>query len=231
MNGKQVVLVVDDEPRIQRFIRTNLKVAGYEVALSGNAAEALDACERQEPDLVLLDLGLPDMDGLELFVQLRTITQAPVVILTARGTSVDKITGLDLGADDYMVKPFDVDELVARVRAVLRRSAKGPAGPAKSRLEVGPLTLDLASHEAHINGDPIHLTPTEFKLLAHLTTNAGKVVMHEDLLTHVWGPEYRDAVEYLRVTVLRIRQKLGERADLKQVIQTVPGVGYKLVQP
>jgi len=230
MTGKQVVLVIDDEPRIQRFIKANLKAAGYEVIPAGTGAEAIDACEQNDPDLILLDLGLPDMDGFDLFVRLRRLTETPVIILTARGGSPEKIRGLDLGADDYMVKPFDVDELLARVRAVLRRSQKSTVDPGKSLLEFGALTIDVARHELRVGGEPVHLTPTEFKLLAHLAVHAGKVIIHEELLSHVWGSEYREAVEYLRVTVLHIRQKLGNHPELKQLIQTVPGVGYKLAK-
>ncbi|MDF2627531.1 MAG: response regulator receiver [Symbiobacteriaceae bacterium] len=227
MTGRQVILVVDDEPRIQRFVRANLKAAGYDVLLAATAAEAIDACEQHDPDLLLLDLGLPDMDGMDLFVRLRSFSETPVIMLTARDSSPAKIRGLDLGADDYIVKPFDVDELLARIRAVLRRSIKG-GGNHNPVLEVGALKLDVAHYEAWAGDEPLHLTPTEFKLLAHLAAHAGKVVLHEDLLSHVWGPEYRDAVEYLRVTVLHIRQKLSGSADLKQMVQTVPGVGYKL---
>jgi two-component system, OmpR family, KDP operon response regulator KdpE len=221
---KQVILVVDDEPRILRFVRANLKAAGYEVVLAAAGAEAIDACEQHDPDLVLLDLGLPDMDGMDLFGRIRSFSEAPVIMLTARDSAPAKIKGLDLGADDYIVKPFDVDELLARIRAVLRRSQKA-GGQTSPVLEVGALRLDVARHGAWVGEEPLRLTPTEFRLLACLAAHAGKVVLHEDLLTHVWGPEYRDAVEYLRVTVLHIRQKLSGGS----VIQTVPGVGYKLV--
>ena len=225
------VLVIDDEPYILRFIRTNLRAAGYEVTLAGAAAEALAACEQQAPELILLDLGLPDMDGLDLFTRLRRLFDAPIIILTARGSSVDKVRGLDLGADDYIVKPFDVDELLARVRAVLRRVEKRDTLTAPSEYEIGPLTLNLARHEAWVHGEPVHLTPTEFKLLGHLAAHADKVILHGDLLSHVWGPEYRDSLEYLRVTVGRIRQKLGADQASRELIQTIPGVGYKLVRP
>ncbi|HYF90624.1 MAG TPA: response regulator transcription factor [Symbiobacteriaceae bacterium] len=228
---RQIVLIIDDEPRIQRFIRANLTAAGFEVALAGTAADAVNVCEQRDPDLILLDLGLPDMDGLELFQRLRGMTESPVVILTARGSAAEKVKGLDMGADDYIAKPFDVNELLARVRAVMRRSQKGAGGPAKARVDVGPLALDVARYEARLNGELVHLTPTEFKLLAYLATNADRVVLHEELLSHVWGPEYRGAVEYLRVTVLRIRQKLGDHPDVKQLIRNVVGIGYKLVRP
>ncbi|HEY3365566.1 MAG TPA: response regulator transcription factor [Symbiobacteriaceae bacterium] len=231
MATKPTVLVIDDEPRIQRFIRANLKAAGFEVVLAASGAEAINLCEQHDPALILLDLGLPDVDGMDLFAQLRRFTEAPVVIVTARGGSAEKVKGLDLGADDYLVKPFDVNELVARLRAVLRRAHKGSGGADRSRLEVGSLQLDAARYEARVGGEAVHLTPTEFKLLAYLAANVDKVVLHEELLSHVWGPEYRDAVEYLRVTVLRIRQKLGDHPEVRQLLQTVPGVGYKLVHP
>ncbi|MFZ5815139.1 MAG: response regulator transcription factor [Bacillota bacterium] len=224
---KQSILIVDDEPRIQRFIRANLRAAGYEVLLASTGGEAIAACEQQEPDLLLLDLGLPDIDGLEVFQRIRRFSRLPVIILTARSASSDKVQGLDLGADDYIIKPFDVDELVARVRAVLRRTANGPASPAPSSLTIGPLCIDVAAHEIRLEGEPVHFTPTEFKLLAYLAAHVDKVVLHEELLTHVWGPAYRDALEYLRVTIARIRQKLGDHPARHQ-LQTIPGVGYKL---
>lgn len=229
MTAKQIILTVDDEPRIQRFVRANLLAAGFEVILAGTACEGIRMCEQHDPDLILLDLGLPDMDGLDLFNQLRTFTESPVIILTARGGSAEKVKGLDLGADDYMVKPFDVDELLARVRAVLRRSQKSTASPSKGRVEVGSLRLELTRYETYVGDEPIRLTPTEFRLLASLAVHPNKVILHEDLLSQVWGPEYRDAVEYLRVTVGRIRQKLVDHPDVKEMIQTVPGVGYRLV--
>lgn len=226
--SKTKVLVVDDEVRIQRFVRANLRAEGFEVLLAATGTEAVDLCEQHNPGLVLLDLGLPDVDGLEVFRRLRAFTEVPVMMVTARGSSADKVKGLDLGADDYLVKPIDVDELMARVRTLLRRSQKNAGSAGQAIVEVGPLRLDIPRFQVWLQEEEIRLTPTEFKLLACLAMHAEKVVLHEDLLTQVWGFEYRDALEYLRVTVRRIRQKLGDDPSVRHLIQTIPGVGYKL---
>lgn len=217
------VLVVDDEPKILRLVGRNLQAEGYLPILAANGDEALRLAAREQPDLVLLDLRLPDIDGLEVCRQLRQFSQAPVIMLTARAREIDKLQGFKAGADDYITKPFSVREMLARIEAVLRRVKDGDAGDPVIR--IGRLTLDLDRRQALVNGDPVELTPTEYNLLSELMVNRGKVLTHEQLLRAVWGPEYVDSVDYLRVYVSHLRRKLGE-GNRDELITTVPGVGY-----
>ncbi|MGG1514748.1 response regulator transcription factor [Paenibacillus oryzisoli] len=230
MSGKRI-LIVDDEPKIIRFIAANLKSLQYETAACQSGAEALEQVDLFDPDLILLDLMMPGMDGFEVLRRLRSFSSVPVIMLTARSNSADKVQGLNLGADDYLTKPFSLDELFARVNAVLRRlDGRMPAPAAASELVVGPVTVQLAQRSVKVGGTLLKLTETEYNLFVLLLQNADKVMTHEQLLSEIWGSEYRDEVEYLRVTIARIRQKLKAHAGGQELIVTYPGVGYMAKQ-
>jgi two-component system KDP operon response regulator KdpE len=219
------VLVVDDEPAIRRFLRVALAAYGYQLfeATSGN--DALVAVVTQRPDIVILDLGLPDLDGIEVTRQVREWSQVPIVILSVRGQEGDKIAALDAGADDYVTKPFGVGELLARMRVALRR-AVGPA--AEPVFTVGELSVDLARRVVTLAGREVSLTPTEYDLLRALVTHAGKVITHGQLLRQVWGQGYDGELHLLRVNVSNLRRKLEPDAARPRYITTEPGVGYRL---
>lgn len=219
------VLVVDDEPQILRFLKPSLTAAGYEVITAATGAEALKAAATAAPAAILLDLGLPDMDGKDVISQLRIWSRVPIIVLSARDRESEKIAALDLGADDYVNKPFSIGELTARLRAALRHAAR-QAGE-EMRLQTGPLSVDIAAHAVTLEGKPIKLTPKEFDLLTILVRNAGRVVTHRQILASVWGPAHTEDVQYLRVLIGQLRQKLGGdvAADL---ILTEPGIGYRI---
>jgi two-component system, OmpR family, KDP operon response regulator KdpE len=225
------VLVVDDESPLREFVRRNLEVRGYRVRTASNGLEALAAFQTQPFDLVILDLMMPHLDGLEATRRIREKSLVPIVILTALGEEQDKVRAFELGADDYLTKPFGVDELLARVRAVLRRSAWSdmapPAEPA--RLARHGILLDLEGHQVTAGGRPVELTPIEFSLLYHLMLETGKVLTPRALLQRVWGPEYLEEVEYVRVYVGHLRRKLESRDHPGELIETVRGVGYRFV--
>jgi two-component system, OmpR family, KDP operon response regulator KdpE len=220
------ILVVDDEPQIQRFLKPSLTAAGYDVISAATGVEALKAAATGAPDLVLLDLGLPDMDGKDVIRQLRTWSKVPIVVLSARDREAEKIAALDLGADDYVNKPFGIGELMARVRTALRHAADNSGE--RTLLVSGPLAVDIAAHSVALGGVPIKLTPKEFDLLAILVRNAGRVVTHRQILTAVWGPAHTEDVQYLRVFVAQLRQKLEASPQDPQLILTEPGIGYRL---
>ena len=199
--------MVDDDVRMQRLLRANLERAGYVVSSTDNGAVALEDMELEPPDLVLLDVMMPLMDGLTCLARLREFSAVPVILLTAKGEERDKVRGLDLGADDYLTKPFGPAELLARVRAILRRRAP-TADAVPTTLTIGELTINLARRRVLRGSDEIRLTPTEYKLLYELATNRGRVLLHGELLARVWGPEYRDAVDYLWTYVRYLRNKL-----------------------
>ncbi len=224
------VLLVDDEQRILHFLSSKLKVSGYEVLTASNGTEALEQVQAQEPDLVVLDIVMPKMDGFETLKQLRTFSSVPVVILSARETDADKIRGLGLGADDYLAKPFSPDELVARIEAVRRRLAPAEKRKVRERLSLGDMTIDFKKHLVVVRGEEIRLTRIEWLLLSELAKNAGRLMLYEELLARVWGPEYRDDVQILRTWVSRLRNKL-ERSDGQALIRTVPKTGYIIDQP
>jgi two-component system KDP operon response regulator KdpE len=217
------VLVIDDEPQIHRFLRPALEASGYAVERADNAAEGLRLLATREPALVLLDLGLPDMDGQELLRRLRAGSTVPVVVLSARDRDAEKVEALDNGADDYVEKPFSVTELLARIRAALRH-ARGSA--ASEQFRAGSLELDMSRREVRVGGEPVQLSPREYNLLVVLARDAGRVITHRQLLTGVWGPAHVHDVQYLRVYVGHLRQKLGMAAGL---LATEPGVGYRLL--
>lgn len=223
------MLVVDDEPRMIRFIRMNLELEGYTVAEAGDGLQALQQVRDTLPDLVVLDVMMPRLDGFETLRLLREISSVPVIMLTARGDEDDRVRGLELGADDYVTKPFSPRELVSRVKAVLRRTEM-PAATSKGPLQIDDrLCIDFDRHEVLVEGQPVKLRPTEYRLLYHLVSNAGWVVPHEQLLAKVWGYEYRDETHYLRLYINYLRQKLEKDAHDPQYILTERGVGYRFV--
>lgn len=227
------ILVVDDEPDVVEALRIGFALQWREIDVlgAGDGETALDLIEREHPDIVLLDIGLPDMDGFEVLRQVRAFSDVPIVMLTARDDAMDKVKGLELGADDYVSKPFNHLELSARIRAVLRRlDMPGPASRAPS-FRSGDLEVDFAKQEARLRGERLDLTPTEYKLLYHLVRNAGHVLQHGTLLAKVWGREYVDEVDYLRVYVRRLRDKLGDDADDPRYIRTERGLGYRFLTP
>jgi two-component system KDP operon response regulator KdpE len=225
------ILVVDDEPDLIESVRLGFELQWREIELieSGTGEDALDRVEQDHPDIVLLDIGLPDIDGFEVLRRIRAFSDVPVVMLTARDDAMDKVKGLELGADDYITKPFNHLELMARVKAVLRRlSMPTPTSRAPS-FQAGDLEVDFAAHEARLRGERLDLTPTEYKLLYHLVRNAGHVLQHETLLAKVWGREYVDEVDYLRVYVRRLRDKLGDDPERPRYIRTERGLGYRFI--
>ena len=225
--GRPRVLVVDDEPQIHRFLGPALEAAGYEPLRAETAAEGLRLTAERSPALVLLDLGLPDMDGQQALPRLRSFSAVPVVVLSARDQEGEKVAALDAGADDYVEKPFALGELLARIRAALRRArAASEGGVPGPLLRIGPLELDLTRRSARVEGgEPLCLTPREGDLLAALAqAGAGRVIAQRQLLTAVWGPAHAKDAQYLRVYIGRLRQKLGAAAGL---IRTEPGVGYR----
>jgi two-component system KDP operon response regulator KdpE len=227
------ILVVDDEPDVVESIRIGFALQWREVDVLGATSGdvALDIVEREAPDLVLLDIGLPGQDGFEVLRDLRAFSDVPVVMLTARDDAMDKVKGLELGADDYVTKPFNHLELMARVRAVLRRhDMPAPASRAPS-FRSGDLEVDFARQEARLNGEHLDLTPTEYKLLYHLVRNAGHVLQHATLLAKVWGREYVDETDYVRVYIRRLREKLGDDPDNPRFIQTERRLGYRFLLP
>ena len=221
------ILVVDDELAIIKFLRANLEASGFETIASMDGAEALHAIERELPDLVILDIILPKMDGFEVCRRLREWSQIPVIMLSARGDEGDKVKCLELGADDYITKPFGVDELTARVRAVLRRTEAVGAVPTKPSFSSGDITINFAKRQVTVAGNEVRLTPTEYSLLQELAINVGKVLTYTHLLHRVWGPQYGSEREYLRVFIGRLRAKLEADSAMPRYIITVPGVGYR----
>jgi DNA-binding response OmpR family regulator len=225
------ILVVDDEERILNFLRSKLRASGYEVLTAGNGLEALEQAQAQEPDLIVLDLLMPKMDGFETLKELRSFSAVPVIILSAKGTDVDRIKGLGLGADDYLPKPFNPDELVARIEAVKRRLEPAEKRKTTDSLSFGDLTIDFKSRIVALGRQQKYLTRIEWLLLSELARNAGRLLTYEDLLSTVWGPEYRDDVQILRTWISRLRYKLESGPTAPRLIRTVPKVGYIIDQP
>jgi two-component system KDP operon response regulator KdpE len=223
-----LLLVVDDDPPVRRFLRAGLASAGYRLVEAVNGAEALAHAATRAPDLVLLDLGLPDLDGFEVVRRLREWTEVPVVVLTARGQDEDKIRALDAGADDYVTKPFSMGELLARVRVALRHRARREAGDDAGPVQAGNLVVDLARRVVTVAGEEAHLTPIEYRLLALLARHAGRVLTHEQILREVWGPGYASQHHYVRVYMAQLRAKLEQDPSRPKVLVTEPGVGYRL---
>jgi two-component system, OmpR family, KDP operon response regulator KdpE len=219
------VLVIDDEPQILRALRRSLEAQDYEVATAEGAEEGLALAAARTPNLVVLDLGLPDLDGTEVIRRLRSWTDVPVIVLSVREGRSDKIEALDAGADDFVTKPFDVEELLARMRAALRRTEADLTSEAE--LRYGDLQVDLARRLVRIDNDLVHLTPNEYGLLEAMVTNPGKLLTHQWLLRKVWGRGYGNESHYLHVYVRQLRQKLGDDAAMPRFIITEPGVGYR----
>jgi two-component system KDP operon response regulator KdpE len=221
------ILVVDDEPQIRRALRTSLEAHGYEVRTAANGTEAIEAAADASPDLMLLDLGLPDIDGRSVIERIRGFSEVPVIVVSVRDLQADKVAALDAGADDYVTKPFAMEELLARLRATLRRSH--PEDPAPPVRRVGDLEIDLSRRLVTLGAERIHLTKTEWGLLEALVTNPGKLLTHPWLLRRVWGPGYAEESHYLRVYVRALRRKLGDAAAAPRLILTEPGVGYRWI--
>jgi two-component system KDP operon response regulator KdpE len=224
MSTQPLVLVADDEQRITKLVSMALTDEGFRVVTASGGEEALAKAEEVRPDIVLLDIVMPDLDGIEVMRQIRERRSVPVILLTAKGSASDKAKGLDLGADDYIAKPFHLDELAARVRAVLRRASGASAVTGAVRFD--DIEIDLERRVVTRGGELVELSRTEWLLLQHLAANAGKVVLHTELLTKVWGPEYRDDLQYLRVWVSRVRRKLGAKPGEAGRIRTFQGIGY-----
>jgi two-component system KDP operon response regulator KdpE len=225
-------LIVDDEPRIVRFLRSELSSSGHKTLVAPDGTTALETLQSQKVDLVLLDVMLPGIDGFETCRQIRQFSSVPIIMLSARGDPSNKVLGLQLGADDYLTKPFDTEELLARINAVLRRTRAPQASLTQGLSEPetfvsGDLRIDYAGCTVTLKGQEVRISPTEYRLLCELTRNAGRTLPHEYLLTSVWGAEYRDEVEYLWVYIGYLRQKLEEDPKRPKLIETVPGFGYR----
>lgn len=228
MTNAPHILVVDDELQIQRAIRTILTEKGFKVTTASRGEEGLALAATTEPDIVILDLGLPDMDGVEVCTRLREWTQIPIIILSVRDSERDKVSALDKGADDYLTKPFGVEELLARVRVALRHSA-GRQGTQSKIIKAGQITIDLAWHVVKRGEEEVKLTATEYKLLAYLAGNHGRVLTHQSILMNVWDPADANHTEYLRVYMRQLRKKLEEDPEQPQYILTEPGIGYRFI--
>jgi DNA-binding response OmpR family regulator len=226
---RELILVVDDEPRMTKFIRMNLELEGYRVIEAHNGLEALEKARTDLPDLIVLDVMMPELNGFDTLEMLREVSSVPVIMLTVRADEEDKVRGLELGADDYVTKPFGAREFVSRVKAVLRRT-QGPVAPEEAVLQIDDrLSIDFNSREVIVEGQRIKLRPTEFRLLYHLIENAGWVVPHETLLAKVWGYEYQEEIQYLRLYVTYLRQKIEPDPSHPVYILTERGVGYRFV--
>ena len=227
MSDRRKILVVDDEPKIRMFIRANLEARGYEVYLAQDGQEAVDTAARVLPDLIVLDVNMPRMDGIEACRRIREWANMPIIVLSVRGDEKDKVRALDEGADDYVTKPFGMEELLARIRAALKRVV-APEVPTPV-FKVGALDVDLSKRMVRKNGQVVKLTRTEYELLAYLVSNCGKVITHSELLKSVWGSEYGSESEYLRVFIGQLRRKLENDPSNPQLIVTEPRFGYRLV--
>lgn len=228
MNERPRILVVDDEPQLTRVLRTGLKSRGYDVRAAADGLSGFETYSDWHPDLVITDLAMPNVDGLELCRRLRAVSQVPIIVLSAKGEEKTKVEALDLGADDFVTKPFGIDELLARVRALLRR-ASAPAinSSTQTSLDSGDFHVDLETREIAVRGDPIHLTPKEFDLLVYFIKHSGKVLTHRTLLAAIWGGNYVEQNEYLRVFVGALRKKIEPDSASPRYILTEPWIGYR----
>lgn len=223
-----LLLIIEDEPQMQRLLRTTLRAHGYQVVEVSTAREGLAQAAGRNPDVILLDLGLPDGDGLEVVRKLRAAMPTPIIVISARGREHDKVRALDLGADDYLTKPFGIPELMARIRVALRHAATPLAAPPIPIFRTAGVSVDLIRREVRREGHPVHLTPTEYRLLSTLIRQAGRVVTHRQLLREVWGPNAQDQPHYLRVYMGQLRHKLETDPARPRLLVTEPGVGYRL---
>ena len=222
-----LILLIEDEPQMRRFLRAALGGHDYRLVEAETAKEGLAHAAGRNPDVILLDLGLPDTDGLEVTRQLRAWTRTPIIVLSARGREQDKVAALDLGADDYLTKPFGVEELLARIRVALRHASLPPGTSPDPVFEVEDLKVDLARRQVFRAGQEVHLTPTEYKLLATLVRHAGKLLTHRQLLHDVWGSNFISQTHYLRIYVMQLRQKIEQDPTRPRLLLTEPGVGYR----
>ena len=230
--GKQTcILVVDDDPRLLRFVKANLDALSYKVVTAEDPKTALEALAWEAPDLVVLDIMLPGMDGYELCQRIRGFSSVPILMLTAKADERDKVKGLQLGADDYMTKPFGVPELLARIEALLRRAQMSAGTQHSFSYSTGELSIDMLRRRVTVRGQEVALTPTEYRLLSELAVNAGRVMLHEELLVKVWGSEYRSELEYLRSYIRHLRRKIEKDPSQPEYILSKHGAGYMLVEP
>lgn len=227
MTTQPHILVIDDEPQILRALRTILTAKHFRVTTASRGEEGLALAVASPPDVVILDLGLPDIDGFTVCRRLREWTQIPIIVLSVREDERDKVRALDQGADDYLVKPFGIEELLARIRVALRHSAQAFEGPKETVINAGDLVIDLGAHLVTLNGSEVKLTATEFRLLAYLVKNIGRVLTHQNILTKIWGSGYEDNVEYLRVYMSQLRKKLEPDPKHPRYLLSEPGIGYR----
>jgi len=230
MKAKRI-LVAEDEVALRDFVSRNLHIRGFEVLEASNGLEAMALWEREDPQLLILDIMMPRMDGLEVCRRVREHSSVPIIVLTALDEEKDKVAALDQGADDYLTKPFGVEELMARLRAVLRRTQNELITSSTVRKQFGELEIDLEEHKVRLRGEDVRLSPTEFAVLKQLVTNVGKLLTHRTLLQSIWGPEYGGEAEYLRVYINRLRQKLEPDPTTPRYFLTEPGVGYRFMTP
>jgi len=223
------ILIIEDDPQIRRFLRATLSAEQFRYHEAVTAEEGIAQAQARQPELILLDLGLPDRDGLEVIRALRRDSQTPIIVLSARGQEKDKVDALDTGADDFVSKPFAVGELLARIRAALRRAAIIRDGAGGAIFRVGEITVDLEARVVQVGKDEVHLTPIEFRLLEALVRHAGKVITQRQLLVEVWGPQHSEQSQYLRVYMTQLRRKLEANPARPRHLRTEPGVGYRLV--
>ena len=229
MSTQPHILVIDDEVQILRALRTILTAKQFKVSVASRGEEGLALAAAQPPDLIILDLSLPDMDGVEVCARLREWTQVPIIILSVRESERDKVIALDKGADDYLTKPFGIEELLARIRVALRHSAQTLGSQKSQVITAGQVVIDLALHQVTRSGEEVRLTATEFKLLAYLAANTGRVLTNRSILSHVWDPADADRVEYLRVYIRQLRKKLEDDPDHPRMIRNEPGIGYRFM--
>lgn len=231
MSALARILVVDDESQIRRFLRVALEAHAYAVIEAATGLDAVQKAATEEPDLIVLDLGLPDMDGKDVIVKVRQWSQTPILVLSVRQAEAEKVEALDAGAQDYVVKPFGIKELLARVRTLLRDRSPSDDAVNHAIVEIGDLHIDVAAHEARKDGKPLKLTRKEFDVLWTLARHAGRIVTHQTLLHEVWGKAHEHDTQYLRVFVRQLRQKLGDDPASPRYIMNEPGVGYRMLEP
>ena len=231
MGKKTSILLVDDDPQLIRLVRANLESVGHRVLAAMDARSALELVNMEMPDMIILDIMLPEIDGYELCQRIREFSDIPIIMLTAKVEDTDKVTGLKLGADDYLTKPFSAQELLARVEAVLRRTKSSEEVKTPPTFTCGHISVDFAQRRVMVRGQEVALTLTEYKLLSQLVSNAGRVMLHRELLAKVWGVEYQDELEYLRAYIRHLRQKIEEDPHQPKCILSKPGIGYMFVSP
>jgi len=227
-DAKELILLIEDEPQMRRFLRITLQTQGYRLAEAETGSDGLVQATSRNPDVVLLDLGLPDMDGLEVTGRLREWTSTPIIVISAREQEQDKVKALDAGADDYLTKPFSAGELLARIRVALRHAVRQRLGQQEPVFTLGNLRVDLAQRQVFLDDKEVHLTPIEYKLLTVLVRHAGKVITHRQLLKDVWGPAHGEEVQYLRVYMTQLRHKLEADPARPRFFMNEPGIGYRL---